>query len=510
MNAEEKYIETEGIIRIKNVSKRFGGTIALNDVSLCVKKGEIHALVGENGAGKSTLMKILSGVQLKDSGQIFINGEEININNPTDAKNAGISMVFQELNNFPHLTVFENIFMTREIKNKAGVLNKKNMFNKSAALLKNFATDHVISPSEVLNNLSVADQQVVEIVKALSFGSEIIILDEPNSALSESESTALFKLIKDLKYKGISIIYVSHRLEEVFAISDRITVLRDGKFINTWDISQTSIKEVINAMVGRKLEEIFPEKRTLKGDSKTVLEVNDLNKSGRLKSISFKLHESEVLGFAGLEGCGIDDIFKILFGLERKDSGQIFFNGVLQENITPWNTVDKGWAMVPAERHRQGLMTEWSVKDNVSFVFLKNLLNKIKLINNRAVVKTTEKYVKDLNIVTEDIFKKVIDLSGGNQQKVAIAKWLACKPQLIILNDPTRGVDVGAKSEIYKLIDNLARANHAILFASSEIEETLELCDNIIVIYDGEIVGNFKNDEIDKKTLTSYVTGSFL
>jgi ABC-type sugar transport system ATPase subunit len=499
------------IIKIKDVSKRFGGTIALDKVSFSIDKGEVHALVGENGAGKSTLMKILAGVQIKDSGSIYIGGKKADINNPLDSKYAGISMVFQELNNFPHLTVSENIFMTNEINSGGGILNNRQMIKKSRELLKNLAKEHDINPVEVLGRLSVADQQVVEIVKAQSFGSNIIILDEPNSALSESESLALFNLIRSLKNKGITIIYVSHRLEEVFSIADRITVLRDGKYINTWNIAETTIKETINAMVGKKLKDVFPPERILDKDSEVVLEVRGLGSRKGLKSVSFKLHKGEVLGFAGLEDCGIEDIFRILFGLEKKTSGEIIFEGKMIEKLTPWNMIKKKWALVPAERHRQGLMTNWSIKDNISFVMLKELRNRLGLINGRALRRLTLDYVKRFNIITEtdDIYKTVLDLSGGNQQKVAIAKWLATEPGLIILNDPTRGIDVGAKAEIYKLIDNLARQHHAILFTSSEFEEILELSDNIITVYDGKIVGSFKGRKTDKKELMSYITGSF-
>ena len=310
--------ENNVMIKIEDVSRRFGGTEALKSVSFSIKKGEIHALVGENGAGKSTLMKILAGVQTKDSGSIIVGGKEMVASNPIEARAAGISMVFQELNLFPQLTVFENIFITKEQKNKVGILKKNRMSKESIGILAGLETEHLISPSARVENLSVADQQIVEICRALSYGTDILILDEPNSALSEGESQALFKIIKSLRNKGITIIYVSHRLEEVFQIADRITVLRDGNYINTWNTSETNVNEIIAAMVGKRIEEMFPPRRDVEMSSEPILKVVELEKIKKLKKVSFDIHEGEVLGFAGLEGCGIEDIFQILFGLEKR------------------------------------------------------------------------------------------------------------------------------------------------------------------------------------------------
>lgn len=497
------------MIKIENVNRCFGGTIALNDVSFSINKAEIHAIVGENGAGKSTLMKILAGVETKDSGKIHIKDKEIVISSPLEARNAGVSIVFQELNLFPQLTVYENIFITKLSTNAVGLLAKRKMARESVKILRNIQSDHPISPQSRIENLSVADQQVVEIVRALSQGSEILILDEPNSALSLGETQALFKVIKELKSKGITVIYVSHRLEEVFTISDKISVLRDGKYMGTWDKDKTTVKEIIAAMIGKRIEELFPERRNITEANKVIFEVNGLTKKRKLSNINFKVHEGEVLGFAGLEGCGIEDIFRIIFGLEKKDSGEIIYNNQKVEKQPPWVSMKKGWALVPAERHKQGLMTEWSLRDNISLPVLDKVLGLIGLISFNKINKLAKEYVGKLNIVTDSIFKKVISLSGGNQQKVVIAKWLATQPKLLILNDPTRGIDVGAKSEIYRLVDQLARSGFAILFTSSEFEEVLELSDNIIVVFNGEIVSTFKGGDVEKPELMSYVTGGF-
>ena len=499
----------EKMIIISNLSKSFGATLALDNVSFEISKGEVHALVGENGAGKSTLMKILAGNVKKDSGSIFIKGEEVSFRNPMDAVKAGVSIVYQELSLFPDLTVMQNIFNTREKRNLIGIVDNAKMAKESAKILNSFETEHKISPYDRIENLSIADRQVVEICRALSFGSQILILDEPNSALTESETLSLFKFIRELRQKGITIIYVSHRLEEVFSISDKISVLRDGKYIGTWDIKDTNKKEIISAMIGKKLEEVFPPKRKLANTNK-ILNVSNLNKKAALKNINFFVREGEVLGFAGLDGCGIENIFRILFGLEKNDSGTIIYDGKKIERQKPWNALKDGWALIPAERHAQGLMLDWSIKENLSF----NILNKISgilgFINTVRTSAIVKEYFKKLNIVTTSMSKKVSSLSGGNQQKVVIARWLATNPKILILNDPTRGIDVGAKAEIYKIIDELAKSGFAILLTSSEIEEVLELSDNIVVVYKGEIVAKFDGGTVEKPELMSYITGAFL
>lgn len=497
----------ETMIKIENLKKSFGATVALDNISFEIAKGEIHAIVGENGAGKSTLMKILAGAVRKDSGKIFIKGKEVNIRNPLDAVKAGISIVYQELNLYPHLSVLQNIFMTKEIKNIFGFVKNTEMAKESRKILNSLETEHQISPYDRVENLSIADQQIVEISRALSYGSEILILDEPNSALTESETLSLFKFIRDLRKKGITIIYVSHRLEEVFNISDRISVLRDGKYINTWEIKNISKNEIIAAMIGRKLEEMFPHRRIL-SSNKIVLEVKNLNKRRKIKNIDLGIREGEVLGLAGLDGSGVEDIFRILFGLEKKDSGHIFYNGKRVDRQKPWAAIKNGWALVPAERHNQGLMLEWSIRDNIIFTILDKICAIPGFISPLKINSVVKEYSKKLNIVTDSMFKKVDSLSGGNQQKVVIAKWLATKPKLLMLNDPTRGIDVGAKAEIYKIIDELARHGFAIILTSSEIEEILELSDNIAVIYNGELVAKFAGGKVEKQELMSYVTGA--
>lgn len=499
------------IIKVENITKRFGGTLALDNVSFEIKKGEVHAIVGENGAGKSTMMKILAGVYKEDSGKLYISGIESHINNPLQARQHGISIVFQELNLFPELTVADNIFIENEKKGPLGILKKNKMAKESAKFLKNMQQEHFIDPLAVVNELSVADQQVVEITRALSHGSEILILDEPNSALSEKESQNLFRLIRKLKNEEITVIYVSHKLEEVFSIADKITVFRDGSYIGTKNIKDTTIPEVISEMIGKKISDIFPLRKIVDFGNETVLEVKNLSKRNLLEPLDFNVKKGEVLGFAGLEGCGIENIFRMIFGLERKDSGEIYYIGKHYKKLNPWNAVNIGWGFVPAERHKQGLMLEWSIKNNMIITILERLVSKTRFINALKSRKVAKEYVKKLNVITNSIDKPVNELSGGNQQKVVIAKWLATEPKLLILDDPTRGIDVGAKAEIYKLINELARAGFAIMFTSSEMNEIIELCDRILVVYNGKLVKTFEGyKSTSKAELTEYVTGGFI
>lgn len=496
------------IIKVEGISKHFGGTTALDNVTFEIKKAEVHAIVGENGAGKSTMMKILAGVYKPDSGKILVNNSEVHNFNPLIARKYGISIVFQELNLFPQLTVADNIFIMYEI-NSGGLLKKGRMTKQSSSILKRLQQDHEIDPKMVVMDLPVADQQIVEIARAFSKGSEILILDEPNSALSESETLNLFKLIRKIKEDGITVIYVSHRLEEVFKIADRISVFRDGHYINTWNITDITIADIISAMIGKKLQEIFPERTKIKNDAEIVLQVKGLSLKNRLESIDFEIRRGEVLGLAGLEGCGIEDIFQILFGLVRNDRGEIIYEGHPVKGLNPWKAIARNWGLVPAERHKQGLMLDWSIRDNLTLAIINRLKNLIGLINLRKQANLSNDFVKRLNIITDSIYNSVNSLSGGNQQKVVIAKWLATQPKLLLLNDPTRGIDVGAKAEIYKLIGELSGAGFAIIFTSSEIEEILGLSHRIHVIYKGRLIKTFEGDQVKKPEIMTYVTGAF-
>ena len=505
-----KGVITDGtIIKVEGISKHFGGTTALDNVSFGIKKGEVHAIVGENGAGKSTMMKILAGVYRPESGKVIVNDKVVLTYNPLAARQFGVSIVFQELNLFPQLTVADNIFIQNEI-HSGGFLKKRKMARQSSKIIRILQQDHDIDPKSLVMELPVADQQIVEIARAFSHGSEILILDEPNSALSESETLNLFKLIRKIKEEGITIIYVSHRLEEVFTIADRISVFRDGHYINTWNIKDTTVQEIVAEMIGRRLQEVFPEKTKIKDDARVVLEVRGLNKKNKLSDIQLKVREGEVLGLAGLEGSGIEEIFQIIFGLQKRDSGEIIYEGQTVKGLNPWKAMNKRWGLIPAERHKQGLMLNWPVRENITLAIISKLQTSVGLLNFRRQAKVANDYVKKLNIVTKSIFDNINNLSGGNQQKVVIAKWLATNPKLLLLNDPTRGIDIGAKAEIYKLISELSGEGFAIIFTSSEIEEVLELSHRIEVIYKGAKIKSFEGGKVKKPEVMTYITGAFL
>jgi len=497
----------EVILELKNVDKRFGGVHALNNVSFTIKRGEVHAIVGENGAGKSTLMKILAGNYQPDTGKILLEGKEISFANPHQAHEAGINIIYQEFYCFPALDVVSNVFAGKEIS-RSFFMNDKKMRAIACDIFNRMGVN--IDLNANVGNLSIADQQIIEIAKALVYEGKIVIMDEPNSALTDKETKALFELIERLKEQGITILYISHRMEEVFQICDRITVLRDGGYIGTWDKNEVDVPFAISKMIGRKLDEAFPEIADLKVDDKPILEVRNLNAVSKLTDINFSVRPGEVLGFAGLEGCGIRELFHILFGIDACDSGEILLNGKTQHINFSAGAIKSGIGLIPANRRDHGLIMRWSIKENISLVILKKLLNVLGLTNQSQINLLSSEYIKKLNISTSSADKAVLDLSGGNQQKVVISKWLATQPKVLLLDDPTRGIDVGAKSEIYLLIQELAKKGLAILFNSSEIDEVLGLSHRIMVMRQGRIIKDFKNEEADKHTVLRYVSGDIL
>ncbi len=496
---------TSARIRVEGISKRFGGVTALNDVSFSISPGEIHALVGENGAGKSTLMKILAGIYQPDQGQVFLQEKPVRLNSPLAARRAGVSIVSQELALFPHLSIAANVFVNREETRGGLVLNERAMRKAAREVLDDMGVD--LDPSRKVGSLSVGEKQLVEIARTLQQNAEIVIMDEPNSALNANESERLFEILRRLRDRGLTVIYVSHRLEEVFAISDRITVIRDGRYQGTWPIPETSIPEVIEQMIGRGLEESFPPRAAIPAGAPTVLGVNHLAVAPSLKEVSFALQAGEILGFAGLEGSGVDEIFDVLFGLDHPDSGEITYHDKHTRPRSPFQAIKAGLAMVPANRREEGLMLEWSIRNNTSLAVLDRLLRSLGVINRSAEKELAGKYVERLSVATDSIDKKVVNLSGGNQQKVVLAKWLATGPTILVLNDPTRGVDVGAKSEIYRLCGELAESGIGLLFTSSEVEETLGVCDRVIVMYKGRPIREFARGEATKADVMYWIAG---
>ena len=493
------------ILKLNDISKRFGGVQALNGVSFEVDRGEVHAILGENGAGKSTMMKILAGVHPQDSGEIYLNDKLVEIKTPTDAQELGIEIVFQELNLFPQLSIAGNIFINREPRH-LGMMDESFMEKETTKYLKMMGVD--FDPKMIVGKLAPGERQMVEIARALGHNAKILILDEPNSALNQKETEELFEIIRNLKKQGVTVLYISHRLEEVFEIADRITVLRDGCFEGTWSVKETSMEMIVTKMIGRKLEETFPDWEPVGCDAPITLQVKNLSKINQLESLDFDLHKGEVLGFAGLQGCGIENIFQILFGLEKATTGEIVYDGISRLSEKPSDAIKRGWGMIPAERRTQGLIMNWPIKTNISIVVIDSLLGMFGLVNNKKEKDLVDNSVEKYRISTDNINKSVMDLSGGNQQKVVIAKWLSSKPNVLIMNDPTRGIDVGAKAEIYKLIRELASQGIAILFTSSEIEEVIGLSDRIIVLYKGRKVKEFSCHEADKERVMGYVAGS--
>lgn len=497
MNNKENFLE------LLKIDKRFGGVHALDNISFAFDSGEVHAIVGENGAGKSTLMKVLAGACQPDSGKIKMRGEVIEFNNPRDSRAAGISIIYQEFYKFPALSVLANIFAGQE-KNKYGFLQEKDMRERALEVLELMGA-HVDLDATV-KYLSVADQQLTEIAKALVYDGELVIMDEPNSALTYKETQSLFEIIRRLKAQGITILYVSHRLEDVFNISDRITVLRDGNYIGTWQKDKTDIPFIISQMIGRTLTESYS---TSVGESnpEKILEVRGLSKEGGINSIDFFLRRGEVLGFVGLEGSGIRELFHILFGLDKAGFGEIHYLGEKVNIGFSSDAINLGWGLIPANRRDHGLFMRWSVKENLSVVIYKRMMNWLGLLKNREMENIATKFINKLNITTDSPDKLVFNLSGGNQQKVVLCKWLATEPSLLILDDPTRGIDVGAKNEVYNQINELSTQGISILLYSSEIDEVLGLSHRILVMRQGRIIKEFVRGDANKEQVMQFVSG---
>lgn len=487
------------ILRMENISKSFPGVKALDDVSLKAYEGEVMALLGENGAGKSTLMKILSGVYTKDSGRILLNGEEINVLNPRDAAEKGIAIIHQELNLIPNLTVYENIFLGREKVNSYKVLKKDCMIDESKKLLERLRVD--IDPTLRVNEISIAKQQMVEIARALSLNASVIVMDEPTDTLTDKEVDSLFDVIRELKTENKAIVYISHRLKEVFEICDRATVLRDGKLIDERMISDLDEDEIIKLMVGRTLDEQFPYLMTQV--SENVLEVINLTNK-YVKNISFSLKKGEVLGISGLVGAGRSELGKTIFGLYPIDEGEILLEGKKVEFKSPKEAIENGIMYVSEDRKSEGLVLSMDVKSNITLSSLDKFKRAIGL-DKKKEERVTQEYREKIKIKTPSLTQKVKNLSGGNQQKVAIAKSLLTEPKVLILDEPTRGIDVGAKREIYDLLNAIKKEGHCVIMISSEMPEILGMSDRIIVMHEGVVKGEFTREEATSEKIMNYI-----
>lgn len=494
---------SEFILQMKSVSKRFPGVLALDDVHLEVKKGEVHLLAGENGAGKSTLVKILAGAYKKDSGEIILKDQAVEHLTPKHAQELGISIIYQEFNLVPYLSVAENIFLGREIMSEKmpGKISWDKMYNSAQKILDDLHVD--IQAKAIVRDLGVAQQQMVEVAKVMSLNSEIIIMDEPTASLSNKEIENLFTTIKKLKEKGISIIYISHRLEEFVQIGDRVTVMRDGKTIKTLDLKDTTTDELIKLMVGRELKEKFPKISIARGEE--VLGVSNLTTS-LLKNINFSLHAGEILGVAGLVGAGRTEMARAIFGLDHIEKGEIFVNGVKTKIRNPSEAINAGIGFITEDRKSEGLVLTLDVGSNITLAGLDEFSGAIH-INLKKEKNAINEYISKLNIKTYSSTQRAMNLSGGNQQKVVIAKWLLSKSKIFIFDEPTRGIDVGAKTEVYNLINELLKGGAAVLFISSELPEILGMSDRIIVMCRGEITAELQTQETTQEKILYFATG---
>jgi len=490
----------EVTLKFKNITKVFPGVRALDDVSLDFRKGEVHALVGENGAGKSTLIKILTGAHEPTSGTIEVFGEEYNHLIPHEAIKMGISAIYQEFNLVPFLTVAENIFYGREVK-KGIFIDKKYMNKETTKLCHEMEIE--LDPKIQVKELGVAYQQIVEIVKAVSQNAKILIMDEPTAPLTNREIEALFKVVRKLKATGVTILYISHRLEEIFEVCDRVSILRDGKYITTAETEKISRKEVIAHMVGRELGEDFVGGAGARDD--IVLEAREIS-TDKIKNISFNLKRGEILGLGGLVGAGRTETARALFGADRLESGEIQINGKKAVLKSPKNAIRYGLGLIPEDRKKQGLVLSMQVRENISYGILKKLAKRL-FINTKKEDEICSKLKDDLTIKTPSLKQVVRNLSGGNQQKVVLAKWLATNSEILIFDEPTRGIDVGAKQEIYYLMKELTKQGKSIIMISSEMPELIGMSDRIIVMHEGEFAGELLKNEYSQEKILELASG---
>tara|TARA_Y100001958_G_scaffold36896_1_gene24212 strand:+ start:1880 stop:3439 length:1560 start_codon:yes stop_codon:yes gene_type:complete len=493
-------------IKLKNISKKFPGVQALDDVDFFLKSNEVHALVGENGAGKSTLMKIIAGIQKPDTGTITLNGEKVEFNSPREAQNNGISIVHQEADLFPSLTVAENVFANDlPTKGFLKTVDFKKIQHQTNDLLKKFGHPEINS-KDIVSTLSVGQRQIVEIIKALSLNSNIIIFDEPTAVLTPSETEILFSIIDDLKKNNIAIAYISHRLEEIGKISDYVSVLKDGKLMATKETKDINPSEMIKLMVGRELKDIFEEEDRDVSNNEILLDVKNFKNSEYFDDISFNIKKGEIVGFSGLIGAGRTELALTLFGYYQSDSGKVILDGKEINISNPTEAIDAGIVYVSEERREKGLFTEMTVRNNLISPNLEEVNNN-GILNKTKISQLTKSTIDQLNIKTNDDETYVLKLSGGNQQKIALGKWLPKNPKLLIIDEPTRGVDVGAKQEVYKILRKLSKQGTSIMLISSELPEIIGMCDRTIVMQSGKINGEILKQDFSEELILKYASG---
>ena len=489
------------LVQMKNIAKSFSGTKVLKGVNLELGHGEILALLGENGAGKSTLMKILSGIYSKDSGEIYLDGELCHFQNPKEAQNKGVAIIHQEMNLCNDLSVSENIFLGREVMDGLR-LNHKMMDEEAQKILDDLGIS--MKSTELAGDLKVSEQQMVEIAKALSQDAKVLIMDEPTSALSRKEIEDLFRVIRKLRDEGRGIIYISHRLDELRAIADKVSILRDGENVISGDLKDFSINDIIRHMVGREIQDKFP--RILCEKGKEILRVENLNAGPKVRDISFSIYEGEILGIAGLMGAGRTEMTRALFGVDEKTSGKIYLFGEEVKTNTPKDSIELGMALIPEDRRKDGLCTDLSIRENISLPNLDSMKNSLGVLSKELELKISEDTIKSLNVKAKDREMISKNLSGGNQQKVVLGKWLVRNPKVILFDEPTRGIDIGAKVEIYQIMNELKKKGVGVLFISSEMEEVLGMSDRILIFCDGRITGELSREEANQENILKFAT----
>ncbi|QGU95628.1 ATP-binding cassette domain-containing protein [Clostridium bovifaecis] len=497
-------IDKKPMLEMEGITKSFPGVKALDGVNIKAYSGEVLALLGENGAGKSTLMKILSGVYKKDSGKILIEGEEVEPNNIKEAEKLGVSIIHQELSVLPNLSVGENIFLGNEKFNKfSRRINKSILRERSKAFLEQIGSK--VDPDTLVRDVSVGEMQMIEIAKALTKNSKIIIMDEPTTALTEVETKKLFEVIGKLKKKGIAIIYISHRMEEIFTICDRVTVLRDGQYVGDAKTSEVTNDDLIAMMVGRKLEEQFPYRKAKIGD--IILRTENLQYKNKVNSVSFEVKAGEILGVAGLMGSGRTELAKVIFGEYRKEAGEIYVAGEKVKISSPQDGIKNGICYLSEDRKKEGLVLGMSVGENMTLSNLVSYENNLKKIDKKKEREDIEEYIKKLSVKTPYPEQLMKNLSGGNQQKAILAKWIMLSPKVLIIDEPTKGIDVGAKKEIYEVLNELKASGKAIIMISSDLPEVMGVSDRIMVMHEGKVSGILSHEEANQERIMKYAVG---
>ena len=491
------------VLNMQKIRKTYPGVLALDGVDFELRAGEVHVLLGENGAGKSTLVKILSGAHQKTEGEIVLFGKHVNIESPKHAQRLGIGIIYQELNLVPSLTAAENIFLGRERTNSLGLIDAHDLLSSAQNILASIGLQ--IDCNQPVRTFGVAQRQMIEVAKALSLDARILIMDEPTSALSETEIKQLFDVIRRLREKNVAVIYISHRLQEIFEIGDRVTVLRDGKLVGTKNIGETSQAELVKMMVNRELKDQYPRHRSSIGEE--ILRVEKLNRNGALRDVSFSLHRGEILGVSGLLGSGRTELARAIFGADKIDSGEVFVRGERRRINSPRSAVKLGLGFLTEDRKSQGLILALSVKENITLSSL-DLFSKLGFISRRREECEAESFIQQLRIKTPGHAQKVLNLSGGNQQKVVLAKWLSSKADIFIFDEPTRGIDVGSKVEIYQLMNQLTAAGVAIIMISSELPELLGMSDRILIMRQHAIAGELRAEDATQERVMRYALGA--